>query len=199
MENTPPESTEQASLAPRIRSGLEQQDNHQNSLTFTIHVGNWKGESCSKLQTQSGVVCRGRILNSPKTREFMKMRTCTSKSVEVHHLGRGEKSSLYPDYNVIATLWSFVREHLPLTSTLCSRRGTCDLRLLRMWWWDQDVQSRGGSYQNITLPSFSSTHVSLSHPAVEHEARTSEAGEDHQWGIPTSPRQSPLPAPPSLL
>ena len=101
---------------------------------------------------------------------------------------RGEKYFLYPDYNVIATLWSFVREHSPLTSTLCSWRGTCDFRMLWTWWWDQDAWSMGGSYQNITLPSFSSTQA---HPAVELEARTSKAGEDHHQGISNLQVSSP--------
>ena len=74
------------------------------------------------------------------------------------------------------------------TSTLCSWRGTCDLRMLWVWWWDQDAWPRGGSYQNITLPSASSPHA---HPAVELEARASKAGEDRHRGISTPQVSSP--------
>ena len=114
------------------------------------------------------------------------MRKCTLKNIG--KLGRGEKYFLYPDYNVIATLWSFVREHSALTSTLCSWRGTCDLKMLWVWWWDQDAWSMGGSYQNTALPSVSSPHA---HPAVELEARASKAGGDHRQGISTPQVSSP--------
>ena len=61
LESTPPEGSPSRSPS-RVRSGLGQlgeswyihlgKDYHQNSVTFTIHISNLKGEHCSKLQTQ---------------------------------------------------------------------------------------------------------------------------------------------------